>query len=191
MYLDQAGSGRSDVIATLHESSGTTAVYFDGVEFVSNSNSGPNMTFEQVKNVAAAAGQFVTFTAVPPGSGQRMALDRDQDGHLDGDDVCPAVSDTSQLDSDADGVGDACDRCIVHANADQRDTNGDGYGNICDPDLNNDGVVNFGDVFEFSTVFLSQDPDADFNGDGVVNFGDFALLPDFIFSSPGPSAIAQ
>lgn len=52
----------------------------------------------------------VTYTCVPPGSGTRMAIDRDEDGVLDGNDNCPAYGDdTSQVDTDGDGIGDVCD----------------------------------------------------------------------------------
>lgn len=52
----------------------------------------------------------VTYTCVPPGSGVRMAIDRDEDGVLDGNDNCPAYGDdTSQVDTDGDGIGDVCD----------------------------------------------------------------------------------
>lgn len=37
-------------------------------------------------------------------------LDRDQDGHPDGCDVCPFLANPDQVDSDRDGFGDACPR---------------------------------------------------------------------------------
>ena len=43
------------------------------------------VTLEQLRNIAARPGQELTFTCVPPGSGQRIGLDRDRDGLLDGD----------------------------------------------------------------------------------------------------------
>ena len=49
-------------------------------------------------------------------------------------------------DEDDDGIPDAEDNCTEVPNADQRDTNLDGYGNLCDADLNNDDIVNFGDL---------------------------------------------
>ena len=51
----------------------------------------------------------LTYTCSPPGSGRRMAIDRDEDGVLDANDNCPGVSNENQDDSDADGVGDACE----------------------------------------------------------------------------------
>ena len=145
-------------------------------------------TDASLRAVALIAGQELTYTAVPPGSGVRAGIDRDEDGVLDADDNCPATPNPTQLDSDADGVGDACDNCTLKANADQRDSNGDGYGNMCDADLNNDGVVNFGDLAIMKSVFFSNNPDADLNGDGVVNFADLAILKSAFFGSPGPSA---
>jgi hypothetical protein len=51
----------------------------------------------------------VTFTAVPPGSGRRMGINRDLDAVLDGLDNCPSVANDGQADGDSDGVGDACE----------------------------------------------------------------------------------
>ena len=91
-------------------------------------------------------------------------------------------------DSDADGVPDTRDDCLVVSNADQLDADGDGYGNACDPDLNNDGIVNFGDLALMKKVFFKTDAVADLNGDGVVNFADLAILKKSFFKKPGPAA---
>ncbi|QSQ25255.1 hypothetical protein JY651_10125 [Pyxidicoccus parkwayensis] len=45
---------------------------------------GANITTAALRALANTAGQEVTFTAVPPGSGTRIALDRNLDGRLDG-----------------------------------------------------------------------------------------------------------
>jgi hypothetical protein len=53
----------------------------------------------------------LTYTCVPPGSGRRMAVDRDDDGALDALDNCPVTANADQRDADGDRRGDACDPC--------------------------------------------------------------------------------
>jgi hypothetical protein len=65
--------------------------------------------------LAETAGQELTFTAVPTGSGPRAGIDRDLDGVLDGDDNCPFVANPGQQDQDEDGLGDACEALPVPA----------------------------------------------------------------------------
>ncbi|HEY6556602.1 MAG TPA: hypothetical protein VI072_04985 [Polyangiaceae bacterium] len=62
-----------------------------------------------VRALANTAGQSVTYTCAPFGSGQRMGIDRDLDTVLDGRDNCPAAVNGNQTDSDGDGIGDVCD----------------------------------------------------------------------------------
>ena len=129
----------------------------------------------------------ITFTAVPPGSGTRLGVNRDRDDFLDGLDNCPSVPNDSQADQDGNGVGDACeaslvdgdgdgvgdilDNCPADSNAGQEDFDGDGDGDACDFDDDGDGIL---DVFETNTgIFISNgntgsnplNPDSD--GDGV------------------------
>ena len=51
----------------------------------------------------------ITYTCVPPGSGRRMGVDRDDDGVLDRRDNCPDVYTPDQSDTDDDGRGDLCE----------------------------------------------------------------------------------
>ena len=100
-------------------------------------------------------------------------------------------------DQDDDGVLDENDNCTNASNADQNDADFDGYGNACDADLNNDNIVNFGDLGLLKSVFFSTvDPfddefsleaRSDLNGDGVVNFADLGILKSMFFQEPGPS----
>ncbi len=92
---------------------------------------GAAITDTALRNLASTAGQEVTYTCVPPGSGARVALDRDQDGRANGLDNCPAASNATQTDGDGDGVGTACDNCPSTANANQADTDGNGVGDAC------------------------------------------------------------
>ena len=77
--------------------------------FVSDKAAEAPLTDAALRSFAATAGQELTYTCMPPGSGTRAGIDRDEDGVLDGDDNCPSVSNPSQTDGDGDGIGDDCD----------------------------------------------------------------------------------
>jgi DNA-binding beta-propeller fold protein YncE len=158
--------------------------------FERDRNGDPAVTATALLASVSAPGDTLTFTAVPPGSGERIGLDRDRDGIFNGSDNCPAIANPAQNNADFDGVGDACDNCINVANPSQRDSNGDGYGNACDADLNNDGIVNAGDLGLLKLDFFSSgDLDADLNGDGTVNAIDLGIMRLGFFGAPGPSAL--
>lgn len=93
----------------------------------------------------------LTFTCVVPGSGQRMALDRDSDTVLDGVDNCPANSNPLQENFDLDGQGDSCDS--DDDNDGLADIDEPGFGtNPFNPDTDGDGFTD-GDE-----VALGSDP---------------------------------
>lgn len=160
--------------------------------FMPDSLADGNLSRAQLENIAQVTGQELTFMAVPAGSGNRIGLDRDDDGVLNRDDVCPAGANPDQLDNDGDGIGDVCDNCINIANASQRDSNGDGYGNMCDADLNNDNIVNALDLGLFKQAFFTfGDLASDLNGDGVVNSLDLGVFRSLFLKQPGPSALVH
>ncbi|HME72585.1 MAG TPA: thrombospondin type 3 repeat-containing protein, partial [Myxococcota bacterium] len=90
-----------------------------------------NVTDTNLRAQAATPGQELTYTAVPPGSGVRIGIDRDLDGVLNGKDNCPGTANKDQADGDGDGVGDVCDNCPSKANPDQKDTDANGVGDVC------------------------------------------------------------
>jgi YVTN family beta-propeller protein len=92
---------------------------------------GPAISDTTLRNLSATAGQEVTYTCVPPGSGSRVALDRDEDGDLNGLDNCPDLDNPAQSDGDGDGVGTDCDNCPSTSNPTQADTDGNGVGDAC------------------------------------------------------------
>ena len=85
------------------------AVMLPGGDFASDRAADATLTDGQVRTFAATAGQPLTYTCVPPGSGVRMGIDRDEDGVLDGDDNCPSAVNANQADADVDLIGDVCD----------------------------------------------------------------------------------
>lgn len=74
--------------------------------------------------------------------------DRDEDGVLDFDDLCPDTADPTNADTDADGLGDVCEACPLDA----------------DNDLDGDGVC--GDVDNCAAVGNAEQEDADLDGLG-------------------------
>ena len=90
-----------------------------------------NVSDASLRALAATSGQELTYTAVPPGSGVRIGIDRDLDGVLNGKDNCPGAANANQADLDGDGVGDVCDNCPSKYNPDQKDTDANGVGDVC------------------------------------------------------------
>jgi len=118
----------------------------------------PLLTDAQMRNLATTPGQELTYSCVPPGSGIRIGIDRDQDGCLDFDDadptnpaVCAAVATTTTTIAPA-----PCG------------------------DVNGDRVVNIGDALVVSQFDVGLRPCSelthpeacDVNGDGACNIGD-------------------
>ena len=114
--------------------------------FLSDLNT--TITDAALRGLATTEGP-VTYTCAPPGSGERMAIDRDEDTVLDGLDNCPMNANSSQTDTDNDMLGDACDpfldpdtdgdgipdnidNCPNISNPGQEDSDGDGMGDVCD-----------------------------------------------------------
>ena len=55
--------------------------------FLSDRKSEGLINRQQLQDLAQMSGQELTFTCVPPGSGKRMGIDRDEDGHFDTDEL--------------------------------------------------------------------------------------------------------
>ncbi len=96
----------------------------------------------------------LTYTCAPPGGGQRMGIDRDEDAVLDGLDNCPAADNLDQLDTDSDLAGNLCDA----------DDDGDG---LLDGVETNTGV--YVGPNDTGTHPLLTDTDADAFADGLDN----------------------
>ena len=129
--LDYPGARECDLVVKGVVAGKPKGWSFSGSSFVPD-DGGASLTDAQLRALAASAGQALTYTCAPPGSGTRAGRDRDEDGRADGLDNCPAVKNASQGDGDADGVGNSCDNCSAVANASQGDADADGIGDACD-----------------------------------------------------------
>ncbi len=196
LFIGQASAGDCDLVVK-----GTYAGQSRGWVRQSNGNFRSDIAAEaeiadgDLRAHAATPGQELTWMCVPPGSGTRVGIDRDEDTVLDGDDNCPARSNVDQADGDGDLAGNSCDNCTATANPSQLDTDGDGYGNRCDGDLNNNGATNAQDtvIFRMQLGLPSTPPTyniADLNGNGAVNAQDTVMFRQLLGAPPGPSALA-
>jgi hypothetical protein len=173
LLIARAAAGNADLIVT-GNISGAARGWLRLADGTFRSSRAVDLPLSEValRSLAATVGQELTFTAVPPGSGLRIGIDRDQDNSTDGD-----------------------DNCLLIANANQLDADGDGYGNRCDADLNNSGTVTVADfamlrsVLGEPAVVSSLAAAADLNGSGVVTTTDFAILRGALGTAPGPSAL--
>src|SRR5262249_33893441 len=80
----QADAGNCDLVVKGNlagEARG--AVYVGGTNFQFDRHSDTPLTTTAVRNLAATAGQELTFTCVPPGSGERIGVAPDLDGVSD------------------------------------------------------------------------------------------------------------
>lgn len=153
--------------------------------------------YVDVQGYGFTAGNYRTRVIL--GAGQ--AGDFDGDGIPDSVDNCPTVPNPDQTDTDGDGIGDccdpdapdadgdgvadACDNCPTTYNPDQADSNGNGIGDACElspcpGDLNNDRVVNLGDLAQllshYGLIGSATPADGDLDGDLDVDLGDLSNL---------------
>lgn len=180
LLIARAFAGDADLIIKMNIAGEQRGAHMlSGGDFQTDNAIESNLTATAVRNLALTAGQEVTYSAVPPASGLRLGIDRDEDGVLNNDDNCPSNVNPGQEDDDSNGVGNACeppdfdgdsiidalDNCPLIANANQLNTDGDSEGDVCDADDDNDGLT---DVFEISigTNTLLVDTD----GDGLSDF---------------------
>ncbi len=193
LLIDQAQAGDADLVVkgTLNGEARGWHRSASGL-FGSDKAGEAALSDAALRALAQVPGQTLTYTAVPPGSGVRIGIDRDEDAVLDNDDNCPTVGDPDQTDTDGDGAGNPCDE----------DDDNDGLSDLFESslgtdallaDTDNDGLsdgeeVGYdGDISQYTpgqdTDPLLADTDGDGLDDGVdpiplsVNVGDGDLAP--------------
>lgn len=102
-----------ELIAKLVDGGVASGYLYNGTNFDPDDGSGA-ISDAALRTKAASAGQEITYTCVPPGSGLRMAIDRDGDNLSNGVETGTGVfvdaSDTGsrpdRVDTDGDGISD-------------------------------------------------------------------------------------
>ncbi len=158
LLIARAASGDADLVVkgTLNDETRGWRRKPDGT-FESDRIADSPLTNAELRALAQVPGQSLTWTAVPPGDGVRIGIDRDEDTILDGDDNCATV-----------------------ANAAQTDTDGDNSGDACDDDDDNDGLT---DLFELTTG--TNPLLADTDGDGLSDGQEVGYDGDYSAYTPG------
>ncbi|HVG85989.1 MAG TPA: hypothetical protein VM820_15790, partial [Vicinamibacterales bacterium] len=85
LLQDRADASACELIAKTRLGPLELGFFYEDGEFTSSFSALPSLTEWQLRALAIASP--VTYTCAPPGSGQRIALDRDADGYLDGDEL--------------------------------------------------------------------------------------------------------
>ena len=100
LMLAQAAKGECDLIvkgAVAGEQRGWTSLSNAVDTFQSDRSSEPYLNDAMLRGRAQTAGQELTYTCVPPGSGRRAGVDRDEDGLLDADEADLGTDPTDPL----------------------------------------------------------------------------------------------
>jgi len=150
LMLDRANAGDCELVVKGVIAGEARGALFVGADAFQPDRAGDALIDKTaLRNLAAAAGQELTYTCVPPGAGTRVALDRDEDGFFDrdeldagfdpGDPSDPAACEDG-LDNDGDSLVDASDPGC-------RDANGTTESSGCNDGIDNDldGAIDMAD----------------------------------------------
>ncbi len=113
LMLDQVDAGACDVVVKgIAGGDPRGYLYAGGSSFEVDRDGDPTISKTNLLALASTAGQELTFTAVPPGSGERIGLDQDGDGFRDLTER-EAGSDPADPNSAPNGCGNdpACAKC--------------------------------------------------------------------------------
>jgi DNA-binding beta-propeller fold protein YncE len=88
LLIDRADAGDCDlVVKGVQGGEARGGLYVGGDNFQLDRAGEAPVGKEVIRNLGSVTGQEQAYTCVPPGSGTRIGLDRDEDGHYDGDEL--------------------------------------------------------------------------------------------------------
>jgi DNA-binding beta-propeller fold protein YncE len=85
LLIARAQAGECDLIAKSSLLGHEFGFFYEGGHFTANRQATPALSDAHLRQLSVLAGLELTYTCAPPGSGERMGIDRDLDGFLDGD----------------------------------------------------------------------------------------------------------
>ena len=86
LLRQRADAGECDLVAkTVIDGAEAGFLYVGSGLFRTDRRASPAITDAALRSPTAHDNRTITFTCVPPGSGERIAVDRDGDGFWDGD----------------------------------------------------------------------------------------------------------
>jgi DNA-binding beta-propeller fold protein YncE len=85
LLVARANAGECDLVAQGRIGLAEVGFFYQGGHFKPDRQSRPQLTDAALRLQVPASGGALTYTCTPPGSGQRIGIDRDLDGFLDGD----------------------------------------------------------------------------------------------------------
>ena len=88
LMISRADGGECDLVA--HSDKRDGYLYIGGGAFKTNKADENSISASKLRSLANKGS--VTYTCTPPGSGMRIALDRDEDGALDGDEIAAGTN---------------------------------------------------------------------------------------------------
>jgi sugar lactone lactonase YvrE len=87
LFEAQAALGNTDLVVRGNILGRDAGFVYSNGKFVGDSSLVPPLTDAQLRGLVGTWTESLTFTAVPPGSGWRIGIDRDGDGYADGDEA--------------------------------------------------------------------------------------------------------
>ncbi|HEY0132707.1 MAG TPA: hypothetical protein VGB85_01470, partial [Nannocystis sp.] len=87
LLRNRAIAGDCELIVKASSSGYETGFWFTNGSYTSSFAAAPAVTDAQLRQTAQQFNVPLTYTCVPPGSGKRLGVDRDADGHRDGDEL--------------------------------------------------------------------------------------------------------
>ncbi len=181
LLIRRADAGDCDLIAKANVAGRQRGwAYGDGVFHADRASDVPLLD-EELRQLADSAGQELTFTCVPPGSGVRAGIDRDGDGSFDSDEI-DALTDPADP-SSAPGLPTPTPSSSPTMTPTSTPR-------VCTGDCDGDGRVTVDELLRGVSIVLGQlettdCPAFDASGDGSVTVDEIVLAVNNALSGCG------